>query len=303
MKKILLENLNVSENPSNNNDYFINEDHLTIKNATIIDFTTFNIKGKLSGGLIWLCESENDKLFLLNTLYFVSEEEISIIDLLFLNKDHRMIGSKIETSMLMNRLPVLYTDMKFVYDSDDCVKLDSILTNGTHMELLLSINLFASFKHMDYCINNLDFTNIRSSITSAFSTTENTDVVIVDYIDSIISTAIMDRDNCAVAFEVSAVYILENGKCKKESFTILGTFNLGIKLKKKLFKDNKLDIILNLPDDEDKYLADLFFINRFKNIDKEYICIKAKNKNKVSKLFLFDSAMKVKLEEMIKSSL
>ena len=158
----------------------------------------------------------------------------------------------------------------------------------------MTSDVFAGLKYIDNYIFD-SVTNNYELSTAAITAREGkeiTDVVIVDKIDRIVAMApIKDSNTCAVEF------VMISGEDK---YTLLSTFDFGVNFKKRKFKGMTIDKINSVYlNESDQYLQMFSEFCHFDNIDKEYLIIKAKNKDNINKLFFIDATSRIELESMI----
>lgn len=158
----------------------------------------------------------------------------------------------------------------------------------------MTSDVFAGLKYIDNYIFD-SVTNNYELSTAAITAREGkeiTDVVIVDKIDRVVAMApIKDSSTCVIEFVVVS---------GEDKYTLLSTFDFGVNFKKRKFKGMTIDKINSVYlDESDQYLQMFSEFCRFDNIDKEYLVIKAKNKDNTNKLFFIDATSRIELESMI----
>ena len=157
---------------------------------------------------------------------------------------------------------------------------------------------------MDLIVNNHDISLASVSAGKLDRTEENkTELFVVDRLDSIVAMAPIPTkkrfeqpEYFAVAFKGTR-YL---SKDETESATVMSVFNINKKFKKSKFKGNTFEKLQDTyMKDFDRYTGSLIFMNRFRDYDKEFMCIKSKNKDGLTKIFLLDSDIREQLEKMI----
>ena len=114
----------------------------------------------------------------------------------------------------------------------------------------------------------------------------------VEKIDSI-TAVVQIKKSTTYAIE----FIVVNGENK---YTILSTFDLGKKFNRKKSKGITIDKLNNtFLKDSDQYLQIFSEFCKFNNINKEYLIIKAKNKDNINNIFMIDEDIKTEFEKMI----
>lgn len=282
-------------------------DDFIIKSATPLSLSNVKCEAGNVVTLIWLCQSKNDHLFTLATKYIIENEleEERILDIAF-HDDNLFINNKIVNNIIQSQYPSYITDFNFstVNESlkdNDGFKLNAVLLHENEKQVTCTFtvpnDIFISFVFMDNYIAEEATNNYELTMAITGSTVpneESTKIVVVDKIDSIISMAKAGRCKYTVA---TAFKVLHG----EESSVILAPFNVGVKFPKTKFKGMKVETLeKNYLNDKDQFLNIFIANTRIKNIDKEYLIIKAVNKSKESKLFFLDDSARQQLETMIK---
>ena len=171
----------------------------------------------------------------------------------------------------------------------DSAGIQEAVTFKMTSDVFNTINYIDSYM-FDMVMNNYELS--MASVTGR-SGEEPSELIIVDKVDRIVAMAqIKNSSSCGIEF------VVVDGNDNK--YTLLSTFNLGITFNKKKFKGMTVDRLQNVyMQESDQYLQLFSNFCKFANVDKEYLIVKAKNKDEVSKLFLLDSTVRTEFESMI----
>ena len=300
------------------------EDDTVINSASIINLAITekmldNKSRKVVATLHWLCKSITDKLFVLTTSYLVEDaEEHEILLEIPFAENNKFVGARVSDNMMMSAIPNFITDMEFMIDGSKVDAKKDLYINAVRItnkgpkyctRFKVSNELFASLKFadnyiMDLIVNNHDISLASVSAGKLDRTEENTtELFVVDRLDSIVAMAPIPTkkrfeqpEYFAVAFKGTR-YL---SKDETESATVMSVFNIDKKFKKSKFKGNTFEKLQDTyMKDFDRYTGSLIFMNRFRDYDKEFMCIKSKNKDGLTKIFMLDSDIREQLEKMI----
>lgn len=313
MKKIFLENINKTSNSkSDKNDIFRSNDDFIIESGSVLNVAKSEVDDKLIASVAWLLKSKSGKLFTLSTNYIIEDvdDELFINNIPF-NKES-FAASKITDNMIINELPGFITDMEFsISDLKDPEEynfsieaFDISSKDDSNVTFYVNIELFSSFKFIDNYITDMVMNNydmMNAILSAAYIPERKTEFFIVENVSRISSLSLIDKKTSSVAVVFEVDKKLEN--CLSEMVSLLVPFNLNnIKFSKSKFKGSNIKKIQDVYMTESGQYINIFtFTCKFKNIDTEYMCIKAKNKDQVSKLFILNKTNVNQLEEMIKA--
>lgn len=284
-------------------DNIVNKDDYIIETATPLSLSSNRINNETIVTLIWLCKAKSERIFTLGSSYFTdSEIEDEIIKELPFHNDNIFISSKISSNITMSALPNYICNMEFYTDDIyDCkeFKLDAVIVGNSKEKYTFTVSneLFASFSFIDNYICDCIINNyeVTLAIIAAAKVPEfETELFVIDKIDSVVSLTPTDKKSSSVGviFQVSK---------EKEIATILAPFDVGIRLPRSKFKGNTIKKIEETYlRDSDQYISVFIMNTRIKNLDKEFLIIKAKNKNNKNKLFFLSANVRKQLEDMVK---
>lgn len=282
------------------------EEDFHINSASILSLSTKQMKDeKERVHLAWLCKTDSNKLFTLSTTYLTEEdEEDEIISLNPLNDQNEFVSRLACNSMIKEMFPNYLTDMRFCTSAVDLESNEQFILDAIRIlednskeavRFFVPKEVFASMSFVDDYIYNLYLETGELSAASVSTINPNpVEIFNILRLDGIISLAQIKQapTNVAVVFRVS------NGKTND---ILMTTFDVGVKLPKSKFKGyNTKKLQDEYLSDADQYYTIFQFNSRLKDIDKEFLIIKAKNKNGNIKLFFLDNGICKQLETMIK---
>ena len=250
--------------------------------------------------LFFVVQTKSNKTYTLYTSYLLEDEmEEEVAEMVPFHYDSNFASFRICAEIFNNAFPAYVTDFNFRDDKDNGIYRYSIQAREVSEEsktvrFYMSSDVFCSIKYIDDYIFEADINNYELSMASisAREITPPSKVVIADKVDRIVAMAPMkDTTTCAIEF------VLVEGENK---YTILSTFNLGKKFNKKKFKGmtvEKLNTVYLR--ESDQYLQIFSEFCRFENIDKDYLVIKAKNKDNKNMIFMIDGTSRTEFESMI----
>ena len=286
MEKILLENYIGYKEAQNRNK----EELKIVGPISILDFSTLayigNDKyfGKEAAVIYYLAEMINSKgenfLGILSVNYILSgDEDIAKLQKLPFFNPNKYFSDSFSTHMIVDKLP------KYVCDNEFEIE------NINDPKTTISMEGF-DISNMD---SKSDIVRIEMSI-DVFST-----IKFIDEIPWLLGLSRINRKSTSVAVAFRAHTSRNNLTTEyiDNSISILMPIDLKIKFRRRKFKDKLNTVLDKFLEDDDQYLNSFIFYARFKNIDKEYLCIKAFNKNEESKLILLDSAATKRLKKLI----
>lgn len=310
MQRAMIKNPSVTEQEENGYNLLEDgnsvEDHkIIIKAAVPLTIIRKDNKADLS----WLCIDSNDKKFILTTQYKLSDverDDFLLFRYIAFAAESKSIADKITDYMIMEDYDNYLCDLQFdLIDNKEFValamKIGDNNSDREYFDIVVNPDLFASMSFIDdYLMNiNDNIHDLGLASTIGYSCIErNSEVAIISDINYIINMAPIEKKSG----NISIVFRSEEqiDATTKNVYSILCPFNVGFKFKSSKFKGDTVDkIMTNYMTDADQYTSELITSVHIKNIDKDYFIILAKNKNNNSKVFLFDSVLKNKLEKMI----
>ena len=307
------------------------EEYLILKTATPYNATVINAHGVSVGTIYFLCKDGDDKLFILMRNYILNSEEdkMSILALPFYHDyDEEFASGKIVNSLLNQCLDTYVSGMEFSVDdsfkkvSNPSVYLKaSSISTKEEVVIKMTADIFSCMSFIDsYIFDKVDNEHDLTLATVAGSKVLDTSVefFVVDKIESIVSMAPVEvhvkrkglaklfgtknkkyNTTLGIVLKVSR-YISNN---EREIVHILTPFDVGVEYDESKFRGNTIDNIQsNYYGDSDQYVGTLMISNiRLLGVDKEYMVIRGKSKDKRVKIFLFDSSVQQELKSLIDS--
>jgi len=289
----------VSNEEDNSDDYILST--VTPFSLNFINIPSY--PDQLIANLFFIAQTKSAKNIILYTSYLLeSEIEYEIIKDLPFSVEANFAGFRICSDIVENSFPAYVTDFDFTYDKDieDNYKFSfrsKRMDKEGSQEIVtykMVSDVYCGIKYIDNYIFECEVNNyeLSKAAITARETDNPSEMIIVDRIERIVAMAQMkDSKTCAIEFLVT------DGENK---YTLLSTFNFGRKFHKKKFKGMTVDKINSVYLNEaDQYLQIFSEFCRFANIDKEYLVIKAKNKDGIDKIFLIDGTNRIEFETMI----
>lgn len=307
------------------------EEYLILKTATPYNATVMNAHGVSVGTIYFLCKDGDDKLFILMRNYILNSEEdkMSIWSLPFYHDyDEEFASGKIVNSLLNQCLDTYVSGMEFSVDdsfkktSNPSVYLKaSSISTKEEVVIKMTADIFSCMSFIDsYVFDKVDNDHDLTLATVAGSKVLDTSVefFVVDKIESIVSMAPAEvhvkrkglaklfgtknkkyNTTLGIVLKVSR-YISNN---EREIVHILTPFDVGVEYDESKFRGNTIDNIQsNYYGDSDQYVGTLMISSvRLLGVDKEYMVIRGKSKDKIVKIFLFDSSVQQELKSLIDS--
>lgn len=296
MKKIPVENYLESKTSKKECEYEYTDNIVEIKNCTILNLTCSYSEELALANLVWLCKDNNDELFILNTNYVIeSLEDDEMLKTMIIHNTRMFVGTTLVTSILVDSLKSYTTDFEMKKENSD-ITMSAITSDKKYITLKLSENIFASMKMMDSFILE-GITNPHdislASISAFTNDNDSIEFVEISKIESIVNISKISKNDIGVIFRVAL---------SDEVVSLLVPFRVEFNIKRKKFKGLSMDKIQETyMSDDNQYVNEFCFNFKFSNIDKDYFCIKGKNKNNISKLFLLDSTTVIELKNLIES--
>jgi hypothetical protein len=306
MRKALL---NREDNLQEENSNIIqNKEYYTIETTTPISMETKTTTVGDISTVYWLCKLVNGKLIVLCCNYLIESEaeKESLLDRIPFHEDRTFLNNKILCNMMLSNLPTYLTDFRYNESENDKIEISAKLlkvdnddnSSNNIVYFSMSLELFSCFSYTENYIegNILNYHDISLAILAGVQEPElETTLYNVSDID-ILSIVNIDKKKKSIAVLLRAKPKDDNKNC----YNILVPFELNVKVDKKKSKGATIEKIQqNYLENEDEYVTLFIFESRIENIDKEYMFIKAKNKNNMTTIFAFDNAVKQILENKI----
>lgn len=268
--------------------------------------------------MMLLCENEKDEIIMMNTYFDMEYDyEAEYIRDIPIHTCSSFISQSIGFKLIRNHIPNYITDFKFDFNED---KLDSrvkeftfnayLYNNSNKETFIVNTQLLSCIRfYIEFLISN-DF-NYNSlynvslgGVNKRFDMSiikEAPSIVMVKSINNLISMAKPHKksNTLVVKFDCECSEII-NGQEQTNDYTILSSFEIGNNINNK--KCNKTTVEKmkeNFRSEEDRYLMYFNYLLYFDRIDKEYIVIKALNKDEKFKLFFINKACQEKIIELI----
>lgn len=258
-------------------------------------------KNKIAS-IFYIAQTLDHETITIYTSYLVENElDFEMCKTYPFHVENNFANFRICADIVNNTYPVYITDFNFTYDKDIDINKFSfmgkrITKDGAQedVKFLVTSDIFVAVKYIDNYIFDGISNGYELSIASVSARYKEdpAEMIFIDKIDRIIAMAqIAKSDTCAVEFIANS---------REDKYSLLTTFNLGQGFNKKKFKGMNIEKInKNFLKESDQYLQIFIEYAKFANIDKEYLIIKAKNKDGIDKIFLIDSTIRVELESMI----
>lgn len=307
---------------------------ITIKTATPFNATVLeaSFTNKTIGTIYFICKDNDDKLFILMANYILeSEEQINYFYSLPFYKDYEFefVSTKIVNNFLVNCLDSYVSDLDFTIDNlNDIHSIPDVYISANKVSTKEKVNLkmnpeiFSCIAFINsYIYDRIDNIHDLTLATVAGSKSNDNYFVeffVVDKINSVISMAPAEvsvkrkglskifglkknkyETTVGIVFKVSRFI----NNTDREVAHILAPFNVGTTFDNSKFRGNTIEKIQSkYYGDSDQYVGTLIINNiRIYGVDKEYMIIRGKRKDKVVKIFLLDSAAQKELNFLIDS--
>ncbi len=307
------------------------EPFIVAKTATPFNISINEKNGKKVATVYFLCRDEDDKLFLIdrNLILDNEEDELTIEALPFTeDKEADFASERIVAHSLNAYLPSYITDMQFYVDEGFEKDLNpTVYLYGTDintrasMKIKMTADIFSCMNFVDsYIFDGVDCEHDLALATVAGSKVIDSPAqfFLVDKVDSIVSmaNAVVDpeRKGLAKLFKkkkakkdpgttIGLVVKVDKfiSNTEKEVVSILISFDAGVTFDESKYRGKTIDQIQSeYYGDSDQFVATLTTMNtRLHGVDKEYMIIRGKSKDKKVRLFLFDSSMQEELKHLI----
>ena len=307
------------------------KEYLILKTATPYNATVMNAHGVNVGTIYFLCKDGDDKLFILMRNYILNREEdkMNIWDLPFYHDyDEEFASGKIVNSLLNQCLDTYVSGMEFSVDDsfknspNPSVYLKtSNISTKEEVTIKMTADVFSCMAFVDsYIFDKVDNEHDLTLATVAGSKVLDTSVefFVIDRIESIVSMAPAEvhvkrkglaklfgtkkkKYNTTLGVVLKVSRYISNDE--REIVHILTPFDVGVEYDESKFRGNTIDNIQNnYYGDSDQYVGTLMISSvRLLGVDKEYMVIRGKSKDKIVKIFLFDSSVQQELKSLIDS--
>lgn len=254
-----------------------------------------------------LCKDEDGNSLMLNA-YFITEnlddEEFIITNDLY--RDNIYPPIVMGTQSIASGLTNYATDFSFDFDGDKITNdihefyFNAInIKESTYSKFIVDRNLYSSIRYYIEHMMIRGTNNNKFIIASSYSiqTTDEAEIIMVNSINSIVNLAKYKKSTTiAIVFECTAT----NGDGEENNYTILTSFDLGKHIKNKKCKGNTIEQIENkFLKEIDQYVESFTFMSAIHKLGKEYMVIKAFNKDETTKLFFINNNCIEKLAELI----
>jgi len=293
---------------SPDDDNYTNSNQITndkiIVSATPFSMNSvpYNISPKILNvsTLFFIAQTKSGDTCVLYTSY-LSEEEIEdeMIKSSPFHVDNNFSSFRICADIIVDSFPTYITDFIFDYNNEEeyykfSIMCKNIDNSNDPTRFYMSSDVFCSIKYIDNYLFDGNINNYELSMASISGREMDnlSKVIMVEKIDSI-AAVVQIKKSTTYAIE----FIVVNGENK---YTILSTFDLGKKFNRKKSKGITIDKLNNtFLKDSDQYLQIFSEFCKFNNINKEYLIIKAKNKDNINNIFMIDEDIKTEFEKMI----
>jgi hypothetical protein len=267
--------------------------------------------GKDVAALVLLCkDTENNTFTLVNNYIIENDQQKKQVERNPIHDNVNYISKRLASNMIMSALPCYITDMNFYYNKEAEIPSEQFymfaVPNDANDKRIIKFNLssdlFSVIAFIDDYITS-DSHNIHDLQIATVAGYKQSDMVIpvcfVDNIDSIISLApSTEKDSTDVIVVFKTLEFVSS--TEKNVYKILTAFDFGKKYNRKKYRGCTLKSIEEgYGKDIDQYLSNYMIECRLKNIDKDYLVIKAKNKDGRCKLFFIDNDNQKKIEELV----
>lgn len=274
--------------------------------------TSKSPNGDRIAALVFLCkDTYSDFTFTLAHNYIIeNDEQRKQVEKNPIHDNVNYISKRLAANMIMNTLPGYITDFNFYYNKEADNPNEAFYMfavpnreeNRQIIQLNMSAEIFSVFAFIDdYIVSDSHNIHDLQIATVAGYKKSNTLVTVnfVDNIDSIVSLApAAEKDSTDVAVVFKTLEFVDAST--KNVYKILTAFNFGKKYPKKKFRGATISTLEEeYGKDVDQYVSNYMIECRIKNLDKDYLIIKAKNKDSICKLFFIDNDNQRKIEELI----
>lgn len=285
--------------------------------------------------ITFLCINGEDELLTINRNYMLSKEEDELLQSIPFHVGSMFSNAIICEQIILNNLPCYISDFKFEVEDihNNEVFLDCVETRkNTERRFKFNSEVYAALNFVDDYIFKEDIDNdydLRLAIAIGSKVNENVEFFLVDNIESIVSMVSTDKAPTGFIEKIKSIFVKrepttniglvfrvartvdkkyeENDatiiKQEKEVVSILTPFDIGVVFDSDKFKGDTIEQLQEkYYGDSDQYVSTLIVDEaRLHGIDKEYMMIRGKTKDGITRIFLLDSTMRENLIHMIKS--
>lgn len=310
---------------------------LFIKTATPYRIIFNKKNDKNIGTLIFLCRDRDDKLFVIDKNYILTEDQKEIVECIpFTSEDSDFGNEKICTNLVLNYLDnYVITDKNFAITKDHLLDINPMLTITltnvkTKEDCIAEINAdtFAAINFITSYIEEAIFNEHDLALATIIASREKLEKEHVEFfevcdIEKIVAMAPADCDlelrpyksllskirsmfkkETEVEHNTSIGLVLKLSRYKdsnKEIVQLLAPFDIGVEFEESKFKGATISSIEDdYFGDGDQYVSTLISHSvTIDGLDKTYMMIRGKSKNGDIKIFLLDSSISKDLKEKI----
>jgi hypothetical protein len=295
---------------------------IRIKTVTPFVINSRHKNGSIVATVTYLCLTENDSLLTLNRNFIVSEEDDELLKLLDFHVESMYPNAIICNMLITNHLDSYISEFDFIVDEIEKneVRLSAInIKSKVNVNLVFNPEVYSSLNFIDNYLFKEDIDNdydLRLAVAIGSKENESAEFFVVDSIDSIVSMVSTDTEPTSFIDKLKNVFNKEDPSTsigvvfkatrfissdKKETVSILTPFDIGVSFSPEKFRGMTVEELQEkYYGDSDQYVATLITDNsRLHGIDKEYMMIRGKSKDGLSKIFLLDSSIKEELKHKI----
>ena len=277
----------------------------TIKITQVTPMTIMTTKspdGKDIAAFVLLCKDQMaDKTFTLTHNYIIENaEQKKQIERNPIHDNVNYISKRLTANMIMNTIPGYITDFGFYFNKDGVNPYEKFYMFGVPnvedskaiIKFEFNPEIFSVLAFLDDYIVS-DCHNIHDLQIATVAGYQQSGTLVtthfIDTVDSIVSLAASDdkdSTDLAVVFKIMEFDSVDS----KTVYKILTAFDFDKKYPKKKFRGYTMEKM------EEEYGKDIV-----QYLDKDYLIIKAKNKDGICKLFFIDNDVQRRIEEMIEA--
>lgn len=268
--------------------------------------------GKDIAAFVLLCKDQlSDLTFTLTHNYIIeNEEQKKQVEKNPIHDNVNYISKRLASNMIMTAIPGYITDFNFYYNKEAVNPNESFYMFAVPnkddsrrvVKFEFSPEIFSVLAFLDDYIVS-DSHNIHDlQIATVAGYKQSGTLVTVDFVDNIDSIVSLapsaEKNSTDVVVVFKTLEFVDSST--KNVYKILTAFDFGKKYPKKKFRGYTMtNLEENYGNDVDQYLSNYMIECRIKNLDKDYLIIKAKNKDGICKLFFIDNDNQRKIEELI----
>ena len=278
--------------------------------------------------LTYLCKDKENKLFIVNRNFILtSKDDIEIINTLPFteDKDTDFASKIIANHMIMSCLDSYITDMIFTVDDDFNSNPDPILhmnAVNVHTKMNQVIDITAeAFSCMSYIDSYIyeDLLNehdlVLASVAGSKIPENPTTFFVVDNVESIVAMApavpakkgfdkfksLFSKSDKVNTVGMIVKFNRFTSATEKETISILCPINVDQEFPESKYRGKTIEDIENTYfADGDQYVSTFIVSSiRLMGVDKEYMLIRGKTKDKKTRIFLLDAACQEDLDHKI----